>query len=466
MTNKRKRPSEWWEKASTWSRDCGGVVHSAISVSEDRELFLQEGVAKDTILLEIPLSCLPSCDSIQSTDVGKKLGDCIASLSEELFNEEQDLLLALLLAHQKEYGWEGRCDYRPYLGTLPSASAFDFLPRRWSDENKRLLQGSSLLQRVEKASAGLSRDYQLLSEKWSGTGFPSLETFDVMLAAVTSRAFAGMGASRNDQDISMVPLVDLCNHRRGSVKKNLAYRRLESSVQATALEPLEAGTTLQITYGAKGNAQLLFNYGFAIANNVEPDGSSNDVVEVQLKDGCPLVQLRTGPKSYTFGCFSKAIEQFHEVDEATAIEGDGPDDLEDFLNECEANPGVCGIVEVEEEEEEEEEDAEVVNVEAEITAIQELEKALVSVRSRYHLKGAALKEAAQSKDQPLCYAGIVILSELRTIQFYELACLRLIEKLTKSEELQFQWAIEVDDKQLQAQAIELADTFIRIRCIL
>ena len=32
------------------------------------------------------------------------------------------------------------------------------------------------------------------------------------------------------------------------------------------------GSTLYMSYGAKGNHSLLGRYGFAIPNNVEPDG--------------------------------------------------------------------------------------------------------------------------------------------------------------------------------------------------
>ena len=470
MTNKRKRAPEWWDIAVAWIRDCGGVVHSAIYVTEDRELAVAENVPMDTILLEIPVRCLPSCEAIQSTNVGKALGECIASVSpsSSLYNDEHDLLIALLLAHQSEHGWgDGEpCDYRPFLGTLPSSSDFDVLPRRWSDQTKRLLRGSNLLGRVEDAATGLEHDYNMLAEKWGAVdGFPSMTNFDTMIAAVTSRAFAGMGASRNDIDISMVPLLDLCNHRSGSQQKNVAYRRLESCVQAYAIAPLEAGAKLKVTYGAKGNAQLLFNYGFALENNIEPDGSCNDVLELQLKHGCPLVHLRTGPKSYTFGCFSRAIEQFHDHDVATAIEGNGLDDMETFLNECEVH-GMPGTSEVDTEED----DGNAANIEAELAAIRDLKLALAPVRAKYYLQGEALSEATKSSDHRLRYAGILISSEQRTIQFYELSCSLIIQMLSKSGDRQLlRGSIDPDGMALKAQAMELADnvhshTIPKLKC--
>ena len=441
-------------------------MHSAVSVSGDRELVVSEDLLKGDILLEIPLRCLPCCASIQTTTIGRKLGDCIASISEELYCEEQDLLMALFLAHQVEYGWsEGEaCDYRPYLATLPTSSEFNSLPRRWSDENKHFLHGSRLLYRIEQVSVGLARDYSLLSVKWGDVdGFASLETFDTMMAAETSRAVAGMGASRNDIDISMVPLLDMCNHRRGVEGQNITYRRLDSSVQAIAKEDIQTGKTLQITYGARGNAQLLFNYGFALENNVEPDGSSNDVVEVQLEAGSPLVHLRTGPKKYTFGCFSKAVEQFHEQNLETEIEGDGPDDLEDFLKGCDTNSGFCVFEDVEREDDDEE-DPDSVNTDAEIGAVRKLERALVAARLRYGLNGEECKTALTSRDPRVRYAGILIHSEVRTIQFYELACTFIVARMMETEVTHFKWAIEVDEVLLKIQATDLAGAFLQIRC--
>ena len=43
-------------------------------------------------------------------------------------------------------------------------------------------------------------------------------------------------------------------------------------VRVTTARSLRPGSTLQMTYGAKGNATLLGRYGFCIPNNIEPDG--------------------------------------------------------------------------------------------------------------------------------------------------------------------------------------------------
>jgi hypothetical protein len=137
--------------------------------------------------------------------------------------------------------------------------------------------------------------------------FPSFETFSDMLTAVSSRAF-GIG-NHDDISSSMIALLDLCNHSRGKGDKtNLSYQWKEENgcVQVTSTEMIDSGGLLQITYGARGNGQLLSNYGFAIPKNLEPDNSSNDVFEFDVGNST-VIELRTGPKSYTYAWWIRIV---------------------------------------------------------------------------------------------------------------------------------------------------------------
>ena len=146
------------------------------------------------------------------------------------------------------------------------------------------------MERVKKQKVGLQADYRSLSEANESAG-PSLEDFDDMLAAVTSRAFAGQ-----EDEIMMIPILDLCNHSRGkNEEKNLEYKILDDgSVEVRAVVKIKPNENFRLTYGAKSNQQLLLNYGFAMKDNVEPDGSSNDFLEFCCNG--TTVELKTGPK--------------------------------------------------------------------------------------------------------------------------------------------------------------------------
>jgi hypothetical protein len=222
---------------------------------------------------------------------------------------------------------------------------------------------------------------------------------------------------------------------------------------------------LAITYGAKGNAQLLFNYGFCIANNLEPDGSSNDIVELKLKDGKPPIEMRTGPKSFTFGPLCKAIELFHVHSEESGKESeDSENDLEEFLNdeeEDDMDDMLYGDVGEREEMQQDE------MVKAELTAIDGLEAALVALLSSYNMTNDDISKYLAIEGVSMqSFAADMIRAEKRTIQFFQLVIGLLRDKLLKQVTPSFIWTIVLsnDDKNLlKKQAEELAAAFVRIR---
>jgi hypothetical protein len=226
--------------------------------------------------------------------------------------------------------------YQPYLDTLPTNKQknansslgtvanneyLDLLPRQWSLERIGLrLKGTSLHDRVLAEKEGLPNEYNAVKTSWENISsasiehsFPSLQSYDMMMAAVSSRGFAALGYEGLDV---MIPMLDLLNHVRGQcdglneprAAADVRYERYESSqgekdyvnstsadrlhqntlkrkelattalggrggIKVTAARHLRPGIKLLMTYGAKGNAALLGRYGFCIDNNVEPDGA-------------------------------------------------------------------------------------------------------------------------------------------------------------------------------------------------
>jgi len=262
----------WWASTVDWICSNGGTIHSSLALAENRDVVATKSVSKDEVLMEIPAPCLVSQETVAATETGHLLASFMSDESITFYNQRQDLLIAMCLASSNQF--------QHYLETLPPSSDYDMLPRRWKDSDlQNLLKGSCLLDRVMTSREETRKDFDKIKTAWAEksqdvNAFPSYSAFDDMLAAVTSRAFAGMGGNR-DEDIAMVPLLDLCNHRRGNVTKNLSYMKSATgSVRVVASEDLNPGTALAITYGARGNAQLLFNYGFCIPDNIEPDGKA------------------------------------------------------------------------------------------------------------------------------------------------------------------------------------------------
>lgn len=260
---------EWWTLAINWIQSSGGTIDSSLILTENRDVLTTLPVKKGQVLMDIPSSCLVSKDNILLTETGKLLESAFKDESVVFSNQRRDLLIAMGLANRG-------APFQQYRDTLPASSDFDMLPRRWNDTDlQELLTGSCLLERVTKSRQETREDYDTIRSTLPDMkAFPSFSEFDDMLAAVSSRAFAGMGGPR-EEDVAMVPLLDLCNHRRGNVTKSVSYFKTDrGSVRVVAAQDLDARVVLAITYGARGNAQLLFNYGFCIPDNIEPDGKN------------------------------------------------------------------------------------------------------------------------------------------------------------------------------------------------
>ena len=519
--------SSCWNDAVAWVRSNGGTVHPALTFSSaDRSVQIkseeedQSGkviIPAGTVLMRIPSSCLLTVDAVSSTSYGKKLVDVIQSLlssssDNSLHNDASDLILALYMAHMASSANDSTSEYAAYLATLPHSSSYDNIPRRWDDKQlESLLGGTSLLIHVRKERAGLKSDYAIIATAWAKSSkggdtpspeFPSFDKFDDMFAAVSSRGFAGLGSNGGQAD-AMVPLLDLLDHRRGTdAKKDVRYKRscdtddkgngnaTNAYVEVVADRDLSPGSTIHDTYGAKGNAQLLSRYGFCIPNNLEPDGSSNDVVELSLKKGCPVVELRAGPKSYTYGKFARMVEMFQEADgneEAKNTNGQeevsGMDDMEAFLNQCDEEEGgddgdgcdgddfdmMYGGMNGEDDEDEGDEEK---MLESEYKALEQLSEALANARERYSLKDKEIHNALEKTDgSPRHFAAILVQSERRTMRLYELASIKILHRLKSmmtgsslaEESEKGDQDNEDDELLLKAQIDELVSAYATIR---
>ena len=183
-------------------------------------------------------------------------------------------------------------------------------------------------QLLKEAGFRVKNEYELIKTAWmqqqqrcNSDSFPTLEQYDNMMGAVTSRGFDGLGYDGVDV---MIPLLDLLNHVRGhhgglnvdddddhgrsnsSSVARVRYQRYSddereetppsnkriktantthncnsgggggvkvTTAQAISISNIDSTTIpLHMTYGAKSNSTLLGRYGFCIENNVEPDG--------------------------------------------------------------------------------------------------------------------------------------------------------------------------------------------------
>jgi len=464
--------------------------------------------------------CDDECDSYCKDPSQQPFGSMNATTT-KFSNSVQDLQLALYLCRAPER-------IRPYLDSLPSSwpslSSSDDdegegdpdLPRNWPNSQlQNLLGGSPVLDHVLKLRRCIRDDYRRICDLFDDENkerqqqkqhhhLPTFSEFCRAMAVVSSRSFQGMeglddsaavgkgggGTKIPVQDnISLIPLLDLCNHRRGGgvsdnkkKNKNLSYRfdAAANCVVVEAVEDLHPGDDLYITYGAIGNAQLLVNFGFCLPDNLEPDGSANTVYRLRLRR-CnnggtegeydektePAVPLRAGPKSYSYGGFVKAIEccfptaqakhktkNSRDVGEDSAndrdagADADADDDMEAFLNECEEEEEVedgfdCWGDYNEDDEDEgangEGED-DLSEYQSELLALESFLSELQRAREGYAFSDDKLRRALEAGVTPNnsreYYAALLVQSELRTIYFYAKAARQL--RTTIREKLKMQ----------------------------
>jgi len=424
---------------------------------------------------------------VVTTDIEPGTTVFMLPLREQLFaDDDTELAWSLASSSTKEL-------LQPYLDSLPATID---LPRFWSQRGgltaEQLLQGSPVLQRVQQQQEAVERDYERLrkiAKQQPVESIPSFGDFNYAMAVVTSRAFCRSNCSNNP---AMVPLLDFCNHHRGwgggsSQQKNLSYtfHTTDSgwtTVHVKAVTLIAAHDVLRITYGAQGNAPLLLNYGFCLDHNLEPDGSSNDTFELQLND--TTIFLRTGPKSYTYGCWIKALEACMRLVADSSLlqrsepkneDNDGnysgiPDDMESFLDACDAEQDDeeedvdCAVCQIGGELEGDSEETKTL----ELDALGRLRVILCDCVGAYKLQNDKLQESLNTaKDaSPEKYAGLLIKSELRTLQFYISAIAAVKKKLGKGEveDPVCLVNLEVSDTELIGKQVEeLAVAYMQIR---
>jgi hypothetical protein len=465
-TKRRRRLSDSSLSSSTsppvfislkqWIEQQGGFVHESIRMDpQTRELYTIDYIPKGEIVFQIPNIIFPPLTKSSFPDESLWPGEIQL---QDLYHPYTDVLLAWYLALKPT-------SIQPYIHSLPD-DIDQALPRCWPEHDlDRLLRGSPAYQLAKEMKQGVHSDYNILirqvqRETTTQTDnnhrqLPSFKDFSNAMAAITSRAFCGSGFLKgNNDETCMVPLLDLCNHNRGNnQKKNLSYRfedRIDTNsagsplpvVVATAHSNIATGETLRITYGAQSNAQLLLNYGFCVTDNMEPDGSCNDVLQFE-----PGILLRTGPREYTYGPFVKALEfcrmmllpgTDHTEDDTDPE--NSKDDLEQFLNDADelestsdeidygVNYAAChdadGMGDCDKEHQRRREKM----------ALSCMRNRLLTMAGTYALNRQVLARMFQSlQDSRDYFAAVLIQSELRTIQFFCLAINCIMEKLWNAE---------------------------------
>ena len=329
-----------WDTLVTWVHAHGGALDARLCYDDARDcdggIKASEQLNVDSSIIEIPMSLWVTRAAAESSAIGREAASAINSAVQAGIQLQSGSPADIIIAFHLAADVAINSFHAPYYATLPTGEDDPrvMLPRCWSDaEIDALLGGSPAAGEAKRARAAVASDYEAVSahiEQHSLAEWPDFEAYDWAMAMVGSRSFC-LDTSAGPVD-ALIPALDMLNHAR---PRETSYQVVEdrgdgvaegTALHVRVLRPVVANRALHITYGAKGNAQLLGSYGFVTLVNYEPDGSSNDVRDLYLPQPAalsapaPLVHvpsthapLRIGPKGYAFPALNKAVDAFRAV---------------------------------------------------------------------------------------------------------------------------------------------------------
>jgi hypothetical protein len=237
----------------------GGFVHDLLECRDGdcgvRGVFASGVIQKDEELIFIPLQCLLVAESAKQIPTVQKL-----IRSKVTFRHRGDILLACMILIDRKQGAEAR--FSEFYATLPKG--FDEMPLFWSENELRLLQGSSILVEIQTKKVDLQYDYNAMCSVAEELKQFTFEEFEWVMCNISSRAFNvklyGVHTA------VMVPYLDLLNHNRPR-QATYGYDDTRQVFFVKSLQAFYPGDQIHITYGAVSNRKLLINYGFVLPTN-------------------------------------------------------------------------------------------------------------------------------------------------------------------------------------------------------
>ncbi|XP_063168866.1 N-lysine methyltransferase SETD6 [Candoia aspera] len=264
-----------------WCAEAGVELSAKVCVSRegtvaDYGLMAREDLGAGEVVFTIPRSLLLSQHTSPLSSLLEKEKASLQSASGWV-----PLLISLL--HESTVS---NSRWGAYLSLWPQFSGLDH-PMFWDPEERaRLLQGTGVLEAVEKDLANIEMEYSSIILPFMkahpdifNPKVHTLELYQKLVAFVMAYSFQEPLAEEEDEEEPnppvMVPLADLLNHVANH-NGNLEYS--PESLKMVMTQPVCKGQEIFNTYGEMANWQLLHMYGFA---EVYP-GNTNDAADIQM----------------------------------------------------------------------------------------------------------------------------------------------------------------------------------------
>lgn len=269
---------------------------------DNATLYATRPIAKDDVFVSVPEACILKPDRAARSPTSALLQAVPALASMPSLT----LILQLLLEADNPSS-----AYAPYIGVLPSS--FSIPLTIFSVADILALAPSRASEAAIRTLRATVRDYTHIYTLLQRNRIPSLS---LALLSWENYTWATAVAMTRQNDIpsgdktlcALVPIWDMCNHAPGPATTSVGISEEEGVVvESRAMRNFDEGDDISMSYGQRGNVDLLLYSGFVQAGN-EYDRVPLDL---QLTDQMELAKFKA---QVVLGKVGMAVEQLEEED--------------------------------------------------------------------------------------------------------------------------------------------------------
>eukprot|EP00457_Paulinella_chromatophora_P006238 gb/GEZN01006256.1/.p1 GENE.gb/GEZN01006256.1/~~gb/GEZN01006256.1/.p1 ORF type:complete len:517 (-),score=83.86 gb/GEZN01006256.1/:73-1623(-) len=258
-----------------WLEDNGAnispLLQSTCSESTGLGFCAKANMDVGDVIIQIPEQCIMTLVRAKQSPIGQRIADSQCDLI-----SQQSVLASWILTQKKDPS----SFFSPYLSALPSH--FSHCPVMWPDSDLKELKGSCCVPLIQQRRKEILEDYARLCQSLGPTFQQQHSKADFLWArlAILSRVYETRNTDSVDNE-GMVPFLDNCNH---SVEPMVNWRfdETQKKLNVVAIRHIQAGQSIQITYGNNCNSRYLINYGFCLDHN--PYNTATFLADVQTSD--------------------------------------------------------------------------------------------------------------------------------------------------------------------------------------
>lgn len=143
--------------------------------------------------------------------------------------------------------------------------SFNEYPMFYTESDKLKINNTNLFERKERFLYRISQSYYRIIEALNDTSI-HFQTYINCFYWISSRAFTKK--TKNLTLISLVPVFELFNYHPSKLNTNWQFNEFRNGWALIATKTIEPYEEIFVDYGKNSNEDLLFKYGYTLADNI------------------------------------------------------------------------------------------------------------------------------------------------------------------------------------------------------